>query len=264
MHILLAIGGKKMGAWGVSPLSDDTALDVIRSYDDHLKDGLTHAEATLKIKNDYADDLRESDYEAVIWLALAERHWQYGYSDPEVLGNVRDIINTGRGQDLWKIEGEKVYLKRMSALRSFYKKIITPKSKPKKLPKRIMQAPVFRMGDCLSIRLDNGKYAAALVLSAETRNPEYGSNKIVTLRYYADTPPQLHDFGTASFLTLTHHNWRGELDVHFYQAPMRKKHKDRIMLVGHIDVPRHADIQCESYTSWLNLGKQAEYELDKG
>jgi hypothetical protein len=252
-----------MGTWGISPLSDDTARDVINSYDDYLKDGLTHSAATSKVKKAYASDLKDPDYEATVWLALAERHWQYGYSDPKVLDNVRDIVKTGRGQYLWKEQGEKVFMKRMSTLRSFYNKIITPKSRPKNLPKKILRAPIFKMGDCLSIFLDNGKYAAALVLSADTSNPEYGINKIVTLKYYSDAPPQINDFITASFLKLTHHKWAGQLDVCFYLAPMNKKCKNRIMLVGNIDVSQYADMECKCYASWLDLGNETVYELEK-
>ena len=78
-------------------------------------------------------------------------------------------------------------------------------------------SPKFRPGDCLSIRLGNGQYAAAVVLAADHSNVEYGKNLIGVLDYLSADKPTMDVFRKRKWLVRTHHNWNGQMDLAWYQ-----------------------------------------------
>lgn len=198
-----------------------------------------------------------------VWLGIAEAQWQYGYTDQEVMNQVKSIAYEGIGQELWQEAGERDYVKRMKALEEFYRKIQVPKAKPKKRKKRIIRKPKFKKGDCLAIQLCNGRYAAALVLDEDTSNQEYPENKIVTLHYYKDKPPSIEDFERCKYLVLTHHNWNNRVDVAYYGTVMFKPIKDKISVIANIDVSERPELDCSMYAPWIDFGDQARLELDE-
>ena len=140
-----------MGSWGYAPMSNDTSEDVRDEFETKLKYKKDFDTATKEILAENKDALYDKDDAGNVWLALAERQWQYGFENNEINIKVKEICLNGIGQDIWKEEGDKEYLKRMEALEKFYNKISIPKAKPKKIPKLVIRKAIFKKGDCLNI-----------------------------------------------------------------------------------------------------------------
>jgi hypothetical protein len=137
-----------------------------------------------------------------------------------------------------------------------------PNPKTKRLPKSIIRKPVFQPGTCLSIKLSNGQYGAAIVLAADHTKPEYGMNLIGVLRYMSSSPPQLPDFLERNWLRLTHHKWQGAYDVNWYLPVGFRKTQSRITVVGEIPITQTDPLKSETYTRWQEIGEQIVFQTD--
>lgn len=249
-----------MGSWGYSPLQNDTSHDVIHTFEDKLKKGISLNQATSEILEEFHEDLNDIDTAGDVWLALAERHWQYCHKDKVVEEKLNEICINEWGQELWKQEGPSEYQKRLKALNKFYSKVTIPKVTPKKFPKTVIRKPLFNIGDCLAVDIGNGHYAACLVLGSDHSNPEVGTNLIVTLDYYSTEKPTLKIFTERPYLHLTHGNWKGQIDVSNYVPAGHRKMKNKISLIGNIDVSKKKIPECSSFSGYIHLGKHAEYQ----
>lgn len=245
-----------MGAWGVGIRQDDFVLDVVGVFEDQLKDGKTILEATSRVREQFASALDDSQDGPLFWIALADMQWKFGSLDPQVLRRVVDIVDTEAGMEHWGEPTDKIYRQRRAVLEKFRDKISWPNPKPSRRPKRIIRRPKFKSGDCLSIQLENGQYGAALVLGTDHSIPEHGKDLVVELDYLSDTPPTLDDFKERRWLRLTHHNWKGRLQVAWILSMGFRKMKARISVVGNIPILDSDPKEATIYGGWHLLGQQ--------
>ena len=68
----------KVGAWGTSLYSNDTACDIRGDYIDKLKRGKTNEEATQELIDKNLDIIGDIEEEPLFWFALADTQWNYG------------------------------------------------------------------------------------------------------------------------------------------------------------------------------------------
>src|SRR5687768_16054310 len=152
-----------MGAWGYGIRKDDFVCDLIGGFEDQLKAGRSVHEASEAITTKFAAAMNDTDDGPLVWIALAEAQWTYGQLEPRVLERVRQDLASGRSLAAWA-EERRGLASRRAALERCISRIGRPNRRPKK-PKPVLRAPRFQPGDCLSIRLPDGKYRAALVLA---------------------------------------------------------------------------------------------------
>ncbi len=254
-----------MGTWGTNPLSNDMTQDVIDGFDDYLKKEPDIDKALETMRAEFEEELEDEDTRGDALIGLAERLWQYGKHDEAIFAEVREICLEMKGQELWQEEGAAMYRKRKAALEKFWEKISKPKAKPKKLPKIVVRKPVYEPGDCLAEDLQNGYYAALLVLDANDSDEEYGSNLIVTLAYYDKKMPTLEDFKTRDYLRLTHHNWKGKIDMRHVVNYNSRNATANLTLIGNVDISGREIPECNTYGGFMGpkhlIGSQAKYQI---
>jgi hypothetical protein len=242
-----------MGAWSFEILDDDQTSDIIDFATNLLKTQDTLATAIEKTKHKfYVNDI---DEDARLWIAIAHLQWKYGTVDVEILGRVRNDIAMENGLALWK-EDAQALIKRKSALNKFLLQIESVNSTPSKLPKLILFKAPFAKGDCLSIKLPDGRYTAALTLKADNSNPERGMNLIASLNYLDAAPPKLEFFKRKEWLMLSHGNWKNRKDINWYLPANFQKKSKQISVIGHIFVGWFPPKEDGFHSSWSNLGEQ--------
>jgi len=250
-----------MGAWGHGIRQDDFVCDVIGVFDDLLKAGKSVVNATKDLISRFSTEINDTDNGPLFWIALADAQWTYGGLEPQVLQRVQDDFNSGRGLDRWT-EDERAFARRQDAIRKFINKISESNPRPKKPPRVVIRAPKFAPGDCLSIRLESGQYAAALVLAADHSNLEYGKNLIVVLDYLAPERPTIPVFGDRKWLIRTHHSWNHAIDLAWYLPVGFRSAKNCIEIAGKIEILDSDPKDSNSYCGWAGIGEQVVYQRE--
>lgn len=243
-----------MGAWGFGIRDDDFVLDVVGTFEDCLKNGGSLADATKAVTSRYAA-AGDDDVDPLFWIALADLQWTYGELDPDVLTRVRSDFAAGRSLEPWDAD-ERGRARRRGVLERFVAKISLPNRRPKKPPRTIVRAPKFQPGDCLSIRLPDGQYGAALVLAANHSAVEYGSNLIGMLDYLSPEKPTTEVFRTRQWPVLTHSSFTGQPNTAWYYPIGFRAVKDRIEIVGRVEILDSDPKDSSTYLRWSSVGDQ--------
>ena len=249
-----------MGAWGYGIRQDDFVLDIVGIFDDCLKKGGSLDEAATEVVSTFAPS-KGDDADPLVWIALAELQWSYGQLDPQVLGRVREDVASGRSLAAWT-EDQRGLSRRRAVLERFVAKISTANPRPKKLPKIIVRAPRFQPGDCLSIRVSNGQYAAALVLVADHSTVEYGINLVGVLDYLSPEKPTLDVFRARKWLVLTHGHYTGQVNVAWHYPMGFRAVKDRLEVLGQIEILDSDPRESSTYCRWNGIGEQVIQQRD--
>lgn len=254
-----------MGTWGNKIKQDDFVRDVIDSFISKLKETQDLRQSSDSVLKEYTAEADDPDDGPLLWLGLAEAQWQFGSVTANVLAKVKNDFAKNRGLDRWEEQGQKAVKGRKREIEGFIQKIESPNPKPKKLPKLIIRKPVYEEGDCLSISLNNGLFAAAIVLSADNSELEYGKNLIGLLNFLSEHEATPADFEKREWLTLTHHSWKSEQEIAWYVAVGHRKFKDMFKVVGKTVIRRSDPQDARFYQGWGGLGEQVviQREWDK-
>ncbi len=255
-----------MGSWGFGVEQDDFVRDVLGEFDDRLKRGATIGSATQAVLVQFADAVDDTDDGPLLWLALARAQWRYGEASADVLAKVRADFAAEAGLERWADEGPAVLAKRRERLARFVAEIERPNPKPRRFPKLVVRKPIFAPGDCLAVRLNDGRFGAALVLAADHSRPEYGQNLIGVLNYLGGTVPDVAVYRRREWLILTHHNWDGRADISWYGAHGFRTHQQRFTVLAQIDIMESDPTDSTIYGNWGHLGEQVilQREWDAG
>jgi hypothetical protein len=244
-----------MGAWGYGIRQDDFVCDVIGVFEDLLKAGKSVCEAAEAVTSKFTAEIKDAEDGPLFWIALADMQWIYGELDPQILNRVKKDLDSGRSLAPWT-EDQRGLARRRAALEKFISKIGQPNRRPKKPPKIVVRAPKFRPGDCLSIRLLNGQYAAALVLAADHSNVEYGTTLVGVLDYLSPEKPTMEVFGKRKWLVLQHSS-NNKIDVAWYHYIGFLAVKDRLEFVGQVKILGSDPTDSAIYRRWTGIGEQA-------
>lgn len=252
-----------MGNWGYGIRQDDFVCDVIEAFEDLLKAGKSVAETTHEVRLKFSSEINDPDDGPLFWIALADVQWTFGELQPQVLQQVKQDHDSGRSLTQWT-EDQRGLARRKAALEKFILKIATANPRPKKLPKIVVRPPKFRPGDCLSIRLADGRYSAALVLVADHSSIEYGKNLIGMLDYVSHAKPTLETFRERKWLVLTHHDWDSTMFLAWYHYTGFRAAKDRLGVVGQIEIFESDPLDSGMYCGWAGIGEQVvlQHEWD--
>jgi len=244
-----------MGAWGYGIRQDDFVLDVIGVFEELLKADDSVRDATKTVKSRFAAAIKDSDDGPLFWLALADVQWTYGELESQVLKRVLGDLASGRSLNAWR-EDKRGLLRRKAALEKFVRKIAIPNPRAKKHPKTVVRAPKFQPGDCLSIRVANDLYAAALVLAADHSIVEYGRNLVGVLDYLSPQKPSIKVFHNRKWLVRTHHSSSNAMDVAWYQPIGFRTTKNRLEVVGHVEILDSDPKDSNIHKGWRGIGEQ--------
>ena len=245
-----------MGAWGYGIRQDDFVLDVVGDLEGFLKAGLNVPEATTAVLSKHAATIDDPEDGPLLWIAIADVQWIHGALDPQVFARVKDDVDHGRGLDRWRDDSHGL-ARRRAALGAFVGKIAAPNSRPRKLPKAVVRAPKFKAGDCLSIHVADGQYAAALVLAAEHSNAEYGTNLIGILDYLSTEKPSIDVYRERRWLVLNGSAEKDKVDVAWYHYLGFRSVKGRLEIVGHVDILDSDPKDSNIFRRWTGIGDQA-------
>jgi hypothetical protein len=243
-----------MGAWGYGIRQDDFVLDVVGTFEDLLRDGQNIEEAARAIQVKFGNMIADGDDGPLLWIAVADVQWIYGALDPHVLQRVQEDFAESRGLDRWQ-DDERGLARRRAALDAFISKISGPNPRPKKLPKRVVRAPKFLAGDCLSIQLTNGQYGAALVLAADHSNVEYGTNLVGVLDYLSPEKPTVEVFRARRWLLRNDPAFDKQKEVAWYHYMGFRSVKDRLEIVGRVEIVDSDPKNSNSFRRWVGIGE---------
>ena len=243
-----------MGAWGYGIRQDDHVLDIVGAFDDCLKKGGSLGDATSEVTSRFGASGGD-DADPLVWIAIADLQWLYGQLDPLVLARVKEDFESGRSLAAWT-EDQRGLVRRRAVLERFIEKIATVNPRPKRPPKTIIRARRFEPGDCLSIRLPDGRYAAALVLAADHSTIEYGLNLVGVLDYLAPEKPTLDVYRARKWLVLTHGNFNGQRNVAWHYPMGFRAVRDRIEVVGRVEILESDPRESSTYCRWNGVGEQ--------
>ena len=151
-----------MGTWGAGILDDDFARDVYDLYLEAIRGGQEPAAAVAAVRARFAQEMADTDEDAVGWLALARAQREAGTVDPEVAARVRAIVESGQGLARWREAGPDALRQRKAALSRFARELAKPARPARRSAEA--QAPVpLEVGDCLAIDCADGRVEAAVV-----------------------------------------------------------------------------------------------------
>lgn len=236
-----------MGAWGYGIRQDDFVCDVVGVFEDFLKAGKSVREATEAVKTKFAGAMEDADDGPLFCIGLAEMQWTYGELEPQVLSRVKEDLESGRSLVAWA-EDKGGLSRRRAALEKFLRKIGQPNPRPKKPPKVVVRAPNFRPGDCLSVRLPDGQYAAALVLAADHSAVEYGKNLVGVLDYRSPQKPTIEFYRERKWLA-----WNNEIDLAWYHYMGFRAVKNRLEVVGQVEILESDPSDSNVYRHWSRI-----------
>jgi hypothetical protein len=203
--------------------------------------------------------MKDADDGPLFFIAVAEMQWTYGELEPQVLNRVKEDLDSGRSLAAWT-EDQRGLARRRAALEKFIGKIGQSNPRPKKLPKTVVRAPKFRPGDCLSIRLSNGQYAAALVLAANHSAVEYGTNLVGILDYLSPEKPTIDVFRKRKWLVLRHHGEGDAMDIAWYYPMGFRTVKGQLEIVGQVEILGSDPKDSNTYLRWTGIGEQAIHQ----
>lgn len=187
-----------MGAWGTGISSNDTFADIYEQFIDLYNEGISVLDITKRLIDENQETINLPEDAANFWFALAYGQWECKALDNDILSKVDHIIQTGENLRLWKELGASTAgLKaREKVLTKFLVKLQTEKDKPRKRTKKKLYDSIFKKGDCLTYKMDNGNYGGAFVLTDEQAS-QIGENYIAITTIDSFNKPTIDDFKKA-------------------------------------------------------------------
>ncbi len=238
-----------MGAWGTAISSNDTYADIYAEFFDMYNDGLEAAEISKKLISDNLELINDHEDSNNFWFALAKAQWECKQLDNEILNRVKTIIEMGNDLKVWRQldADEKDIKKRKVVLDKFLTDLQTERPKTKSRKKKIIRQPVFKKGDCLTFKLENGNYGGVVVLEA-IKDSEYGYNLIAATRINQTNKPIKKDFENAAVLVMNHSNWDNKPNIKWYSSIRHKHVAHLIEAIDSLEVEINYDINSSEFS----------------
>lgn len=252
-----------MGTWGNGILQDDTVLDVIEEFKKYLKESSDVVIATTKTIEKNKDILDDEDSALLFWIALAKCQWEYGKLDPLVFESLVKVFESEKWVGIWDGVTKKDFEKRKQIISELIEKLKSENCKIKKIPKSIKRKPIFKAGDCLSFKVDDEYFGAALVIQSDESNEEIGANLICALDYWEKEEIEIEKFKNARIQYLNFGSFKNEKHMFWYGCMGFAPFKSRIKIIGNIEVNKYEYEKSQRYAVWGTLMKYIEIEKKK-
>lgn len=237
-----------MGAWGTGISSNDTYADIYEQFIDLYNEGRSVAEITAKLISENQETIEIEEDSANFWFALANGQWECKGLVEDILSKVEQIIQSGDDISVWRELGASpADLKvRAKVLDKFLTKLRTERKAPRKRKKKKYYDSLFKKGDCLTYKMDNGNYGGAFVLTDEQQT-ESGTNYIAITTIDRPDRPTLADFKNAEVYvqwaeeisfkgTELHTQWLDQPQIGGFCALSNKNEKFDIEVIGQLPV----------------------------
>ena len=237
-----------MGTWGTGISSNDTFADIYSQFIDLYNKGLSVSDITKKLIAKNQETINIPDDAANFWFAIAKGQWECKELSSEVFSKVEQIIVSGENLKVWKELGASPQnLKdRDSALLKFLSELKTERDKPRKRTKKNFLNSVFKKGDCLVYKMENGNYGGAFVLTDE-QETEVGNNYIAITMIDKQDKPTIEDFKKAEVYqrrvneisfkgTEIHRNWLDQPQIGEFSTLLYKTHGFEIEVIGQLPI----------------------------
>lgn len=126
-----------MGTWSAAINGNDTFCDVYAAFFDLYNQGTSAAESSKQVLADYKEQFNDHDDKINALFGLALAQWETQSLEPEILSEVKQIIETEKDIQLWRelAADTKTLNKRKAALSRFLFKISKPRTKAKRRTK---------------------------------------------------------------------------------------------------------------------------------
>lgn len=217
-----------MGTWGTGISSNDTYADIYEQFIDLYNEGYDAPEITERLIDENQETINLPEDATNFWFALANGQWECKSLDNKILSKVEHIIQSGEDLRVWEeLEASPADLKvRKSVLTKFLAKLNTEKEKPRKRTKKKLYNSVFKKGDCLIYKMDNGNYGGAFVLTDE-QETQIGKNYIAITTIDKTEKPTIKDFKNAEVYT------RRAKETSFIGTEMQQTWVDQPQIAGY-------------------------------
>lgn len=114
-----------MGTWGFEIFEDDLALDIKDEFEELLANGETIPSATKTILKEYEDDLEDTDWKPIIFMALAKLQIQNGKLQKNIKNKVLRILEDEEHLQSFKEMGIESYTKRKEITEKLKEQILS-------------------------------------------------------------------------------------------------------------------------------------------
>ena len=202
-----------MGTWGTGILDDDLARDVYDAYVAGAELGKTPAAIVRTLRRTHAGELTDPAQDAVFWLALAHAQRDLGGVHRDVHERVVHIVRAQVGIEPWLEIGAVEAGRRKAVLTRFLASLSRPgssKQPSKRSTKAANEAVDYEVGDCLSIALEDGRFAAAIV-TREKRASTAPSHILTLIDAIGSAPPSATVFDPPRWLVLAPVEFPGQV-----------------------------------------------------
>lgn len=256
-----------MGTWGTGISSNDTFADIYGQFIDLYNEGLSVPDLTKRLIDENQETINLPEDATNFWFALANGQWECKALENDILSKVDHIIQTGEDLRVWKeLDASPADLKaREKVLIKFLSKLKTEKDKPRKRTKKKLYNSVFKKGDCLVYKMDNGNYGGAFVLTDE-KETEIGKNYIAVTTIDKPTKPTIEDFKNAEVYfkmvneisfkgTEMHKDWVDQPQIGGFYAYGFKKEDIDIEILGQLKIYKEYKIRADRHMGfgWTSL-----------
>jgi hypothetical protein len=243
-----------MGAWGTGISSNDTYGDVYDEFFDLYNEGKEVGEITEIIKRNW-ELLEMPDAVNDFWFALAKAQWECKELQSEVFSRVEEIVESGRDLEVWRDLGasKSDIARRKKVLEKFVVDLQAERPKAKKRKKKVIREPIYRKGDCLTYKISDTNYGAALVLDAEY-GTESGLNLIAVTRINQPEKPSVEEVEKAYVLIKNFAKWDNRPEIEWLFNYKSKEVTNFVEVIGSIDVER----------DFLSDGEKYKYSFSGG
>ncbi len=256
-----------MGAWGTGISSNDTYSDIYEQFIDLYNEGYSIPDITKRLIDENQDTINIPEDATNFWFALANGQWECKALDNDIFSKVEHIIKTGEDLRVWKeLDASAIDLKaREKVLVKFLAKLQTEKDKPRKRIKKKLYDSIFKKGDCLIYKMDNGNYGGAFVLTDE-QGTQVGTNYIAITTIDKTDKPTIEDFKTAEVYlkrvnevsfkgTEIHKKWVDQPQIGGFSAITYKRQELDIVVIGQLPIYKEYIIRIDRQVAfgWSSL-----------
>jgi hypothetical protein len=249
-----------MGTWGAGILDDDLARDVYDVYVSKVGEGTAAAAVIEDLRAAHAAELTDAVQDGVFWLAVACAQRDLGEVQRGVRDRVEQIVRSEAGLEPWLEAGAAEAGRRKAVLTRFLETLSRPASSAARKRATRGATPTketvdFEVGDCLSIALADGRFAAAVV--TRDKRTSTAPSHILTFVNAGEDVPGIALFSPPQWLVLAPRAFPG-LAVKFeVYAEGLTRHRRRYQVLTRVALDAVPEPLVLKSATWATLWKVA-------
>ncbi|MDZ7604213.1 MAG: hypothetical protein U5K79_01185 [Cyclobacteriaceae bacterium] len=260
-----------MGTWDTGLSSNDIFADVYDEFFELYNEGLDVEVITANTYSKIKKELFDGQSRLKQFL-VCECKGSMG-----MLSRWTKKFTTGsnislkirRTLELWRELGadDKDINKRDKVLVKFLEQLSQKKEKPKSRIKKKILNPIFEKGKCITFKLLNGNFGAALILEALSETP-YGFNLVALTDINKKERPTCEDILKSNVLKLNYGSWENKVQISWMIANHFKKDSSKFEEIGKIQINKTYNYNINTFSTsgdWsIWLIEVASDQFEKG